>query len=53
MSDLDLVKEDLESDMSSGPPPVLSRIFDMIVAGFRPLRSEPLYVHFERKIQIP
>jgi len=43
-SDLGLVEEDLERDPSSAPPAGLpEKIFDMIVAGFHPLRSELLY----------
>ena len=43
-SDLGLVEEDWEHDESSGPPLALSeKIFDMLIAGFHPLRSELLY----------
>ena len=43
-SDLGFVEGDLDQDASSGPPLVLSeKIFDMILAGFHPLRSELLY----------
>lgn len=43
-SDLGFVEGDWDPETSSGPPSVLSeKIFDMIVAGFHPLRSEPLY----------
>jgi hypothetical protein len=43
-SDLGLVEEDWERDTSSDPPQVLQeKIFDMILAGFHPLRSELLY----------
>ena len=43
-SDLGLVEEDMERDPSSGPPAaVAEKIFDMLVAGFHPLRSEVLY----------
>ena len=43
-SDLGLVEEEFERDPSSGPPASLSeKIFDMIIAGFHPLRSESLY----------
>jgi len=43
-SELGFVEGDWESDTSSGPPLALSeKIFDMIIAGFHPLRSESLY----------
>ena len=43
-SDLGFVEGDWDPDTSSGPPSALSeKIFDMIVAGFHPLRSQPLY----------
>jgi len=43
-SDLGFVEEGWEHDKSSGSPTALSeKIFDMIIAGFHPLRSESLY----------
>ena len=43
-SDLGFVEEGWDSDTSPGPPQALSeKIFDMIIAGFHPLRSELLY----------
>jgi len=43
-SDLGLFEEDSDHDRTSGPPQVLSeKIYDMIIAGFHPLRSELLY----------
>ncbi|KAF9652836.1 hypothetical protein BDM02DRAFT_3108435 [Thelephora ganbajun] len=43
-SDLESGEGGQESDMLSGPPSVLSeKIYDMIIAGFHPLRSEVLY----------
>ena len=43
-SDLGFVEGDWDHDTSSGPPLALSeKIFDMILAGFHPLRSKLLY----------
>lgn len=43
-SELGFVEESWNHDAPSGPPVALSeKIFDLIVAGFHPLRSEPLY----------
>ena len=42
-SDLGLVEEDWERDTSAPPAALSEKIFDMLVAGFHPLRSESLY----------
>ena len=43
-SELGFIEEDWSHDTSSGPPQALSeKIFDLIIAGFHPLRFELLY----------
>ena len=42
-SDLGLVEESWERDASAPPPVLAEKIFDMLIAGFHPLRSELLY----------
>lgn len=42
-SDLGLVEDDSEHDPSGPPVALTEKIFDMIIAGFHPLRSELLY----------
>ena len=43
-SGIAIVEDNHETETSSGPPQALAeKIYDMITAGFHPLRSEPLY----------
>jgi RNA-dependent RNA polymerase len=49
-SDLGFIEEELERGTSGAPPSLWEKIFDMIIAGFHPLRSEVLYDALGRAI---